>query len=298
MVSGFLSCFELKSALAELRSATGCLEAVFLSLLHTRVSCKQPRLLENGSVFLICLKKCAGYAMAYRAGLTGYTAAGDRADNIKLTGGIRNRKRLTNDELERIKPEIIINITLVYRNGTRTGKNTYSRDRTLSSARAVKIRSCGFVHDAASLPDLNVDGLLSPVLVLTAAVNAETVDARCADGVLGQHAFYGKSHRKLRLALHDLLVADFLETAYIAGMSDILLLLELLAGKHYLVGVQHYDRLAAVYMGRIFGSVLAVKYGRSSSSYLAERLTACIYDIPSALKRFFFCHECGHFLPP
>ena len=29
MVSGFLSCFELKSALAELRSAAGGLEAVF-----------------------------------------------------------------------------------------------------------------------------------------------------------------------------------------------------------------------------------------------------------------------------
>ena len=29
MVSGFLSCFELKSALAELRRATGSLEAVF-----------------------------------------------------------------------------------------------------------------------------------------------------------------------------------------------------------------------------------------------------------------------------
>ena len=37
MVSGFLSCFELKSALAELRSAAGSLEAV-LNLSFTRFS--------------------------------------------------------------------------------------------------------------------------------------------------------------------------------------------------------------------------------------------------------------------
>ena len=30
MVSGFLSCFELKLSLAELRSATGCLETVLI----------------------------------------------------------------------------------------------------------------------------------------------------------------------------------------------------------------------------------------------------------------------------
>ena len=34
MVSGFLSCFELKSALAELRSATGCLEAFWDTFLR------------------------------------------------------------------------------------------------------------------------------------------------------------------------------------------------------------------------------------------------------------------------
>ena len=75
MVSGFLSCFELKSALAELRSTTGGFEAVFFTLLHARVTGKETSLFDGGLELLVCLYQRAGNAMADGARLAGKPAA-------------------------------------------------------------------------------------------------------------------------------------------------------------------------------------------------------------------------------
>ena len=66
MVSGFLSCFELKLALAELRRATGSLEAVLLTLFHSRVTCQESCALQYRSVISVCLQ---GVLLQYRDGL-------------------------------------------------------------------------------------------------------------------------------------------------------------------------------------------------------------------------------------
>ena len=60
MVSGFLSCFELKLSLAELRSATGCLETVFLALFHSRVAGQEAGGLEGGAEALVHGQQGAG----------------------------------------------------------------------------------------------------------------------------------------------------------------------------------------------------------------------------------------------
>ena len=75
MVSGFLSCFETVLALAELRRATGGLEAVFLSLLHSRISGQESGLLQHGSVVRICMQQSSGDSMTDGACLSGETAA-------------------------------------------------------------------------------------------------------------------------------------------------------------------------------------------------------------------------------
>ena len=59
MVSGFLSCFELKSALAELRSTTGGFEAVLLTLLHTRIAGQEASLLQHRTVLVALLQQGA-----------------------------------------------------------------------------------------------------------------------------------------------------------------------------------------------------------------------------------------------
>ena len=64
-----------KSALAELRSTTGCLQTVLLALLHTRIAGQQTGLLKGTAQFRIGLAQGTADAVADRAGLTGQTAA-------------------------------------------------------------------------------------------------------------------------------------------------------------------------------------------------------------------------------
>ena len=71
MVSGFLSCFELKLALAELRRATGSLEAVLLALLHTRIAGEEASLLQDGAVLGVDQQQGAGHAAEGYAVATG-----------------------------------------------------------------------------------------------------------------------------------------------------------------------------------------------------------------------------------
>ena len=79
MVSGFLSCFELKSALAELRSAACSLEAVLLALLHTRVAGEEAGGLQGGAVLLVGQQQSAGHTVTDGACLL-YTS--DAADEL------------------------------------------------------------------------------------------------------------------------------------------------------------------------------------------------------------------------
>ena len=84
MVSGFLSCFELKSALAELRSTTGGFEAVLLTLLHTRIAGQEASLLQHRTVLVALLQQGAAQAVTDSASLTGNTAAGNADDDVVL----------------------------------------------------------------------------------------------------------------------------------------------------------------------------------------------------------------------
>ena len=86
MVSGFLSCFELKLSLAELRSATGCLEAVLLSFFHTRVAGQVSGLLQNASELRIRLKQSSCNAVSDGACLSGISAALYIDKDIKQQG--------------------------------------------------------------------------------------------------------------------------------------------------------------------------------------------------------------------
>ena len=113
MVSGFLSCFELKSALAELRSATGGFEAVFLSFLHSRVAGQEACGLEGGAELGVDAEKCACNAMTDGACLAGDAAAFDGADQIDLAQQIGSSQRLTDNHLQGVQAEVLIDIPAV-----------------------------------------------------------------------------------------------------------------------------------------------------------------------------------------
>ena len=78
-----------KLSLGELGSPTGGLEAVFLTLFHTRITGQEARLFEYRTVCLfIDLQKRSGQTMADGAGLTGDTAAGHIALDVKTAQSV------------------------------------------------------------------------------------------------------------------------------------------------------------------------------------------------------------------
>ena len=118
-------------------------------------SCKDRCLLEGGSVVFVNREQCASNAVADCACLTGHTAALDVGNDVKFALGARNAERLVDDELQRIKTEILVDVTVVDRDRTAAGINAYTCNGLLSSAGSVEIRLCAFVHNSLSVLSLS-----------------------------------------------------------------------------------------------------------------------------------------------
>ena len=109
----------MRLALAELRSATSGFETVLLSFLHSRVTGEETGLLQRSAEVLgIVLEQSSGDTVADSTGLTGNTAACNAANDVELLFGTGENERLTNDRLEGIKAEIIVDIAVVDRDLT------------------------------------------------------------------------------------------------------------------------------------------------------------------------------------
>ena len=83
--------------------------------------------------------------MTDRARLTGHAAAADTADNVELLAGLGEDEGLTNDQLEGLKTEVIVDISVIDGDLTGTLIESDSCNRRLSSACTVEIR-CLIVH--------------------------------------------------------------------------------------------------------------------------------------------------------
>ena len=145
MVSGFLSCFELKLALAELRRATGSLEAVLLTFLHARVAGQEAGLLQGRAQLGVVLQQRAGQAVADGAGLAGAAAADNVDNNVELAFGAGEHQRAAGEQLQGVEADVIVDITAV--DGELAGAvvHAHAGDRVLAAAGAVEI-FLGFVH--------------------------------------------------------------------------------------------------------------------------------------------------------
>ena len=77
MVPGFLGILKSRSALGELRCATGGFETVLLSFLHSGVTGQEAGLLEDGAQLGIVLEQSAGQTMTESAGLSGNRRAAE-----------------------------------------------------------------------------------------------------------------------------------------------------------------------------------------------------------------------------
>ena len=135
--------------------------------------------------------------------------------------------------------------------------------------------------------------------MLAAGVGAQAGHGVAADGVGGDHALHGKLHGKLRLGLHQGVIAGGLQVADVPGVAVVVLLLRLAAGEDGVLAVDDDDMVAAVHMGSEGDLVLAPQEHGSLSGYTAQRLARGVDDIPFAVDLTGFRH-CGRhsFRPP
>ncbi len=131
--------------LGELRSATCSLETVLLSLLHSGVTSEEASSLENRAQLIGVLQQSSGNTVTDSTSLTCYTTTCNCADDIELLNCICKCEGLTNDELESLKTEVIVNASAVNCDRTAAGIYSYTSCRVLSSAGSVVVRF-RFVH--------------------------------------------------------------------------------------------------------------------------------------------------------
>ena len=90
--------------------------------------------------------------MADGAGLAGDAAAGDAAFDVELIRGAGQVQRLTDNQLEGVQAEIIVDIAAVDLHAAGPLVQADAGNGFLSSAGAVKIRSLIVIHRGCLLP--------------------------------------------------------------------------------------------------------------------------------------------------
>ena len=140
MVSGVLQVSGINSALGELRCATSGLQTVLLALLHTRIAGQEAGLLQNGAVLGVHQQQGAADAVAQRTGLAGHAAALDGGNDVHFAQGVGGVQRLTDDHLQRLQTEILVDAAAVDGDGAGAVlKQVHTGNGGLAAAGAVLV---------------------------------------------------------------------------------------------------------------------------------------------------------------
>jgi hypothetical protein len=120
--------------------------------------------------------------------------------------------------------------------------------------------------------------------VLVAGVNEEFLVHFTAQAVLRQHAFDSPFDDGVRAAAEEVLGDLFLLSAGVTGEIDVDLVFQFVTGKHNLIGVDHYDEVAAIDVRSVIGFVLAPENGGNFGTHATDGLISTVHDIPVAFN--------------
>jgi hypothetical protein len=126
--------------------------------------------------------------------------------------------------------------------------------------------------------------LLCGVRVLVAGVDEEFLVHFTAQAILRQHAFNCSFDDGIRTTAEEVLGDLFLLTAGVAGEIDVDFVFQLVTGKYNLVGVDHYDKVAAIDVRGVVGFVFAPENGGNFGTHATYGLISTVYDIPVAFN--------------
>ena len=88
------------------------------------------------------MKQCLGNAVTDRAGLTGNASAGSGADDIEFAFRAGDGERLVDDELQRFKSEVVVDVEFIDGNRAGSGINADAGNGFFSSACINDSRFC------------------------------------------------------------------------------------------------------------------------------------------------------------
>ena|SRR6185295_14799949 len=99
-----------------------------------------------------------------------------------------------------------------------------------------------------------------------------------------QHPLYREKERLARIALHLTLERRDLRAAGVAGMREIVLLLDLIARPFHLLDVRHDDEVSAIDGGREPGLMLTPEQIGYLTCEPARRFVLRVKGVPAALR--------------
>jgi len=281
-----------KLSLRELRCTTGAFETVFLSLFHSRVTGQEAGLLEFRTKVRIIDEKGAGNAVADGAGLAGETAALDASDNVDLLGSAGELEGLTDDDLQGLKTEVVVNVSVVDGDLAGAGIKADTGNGRFSTAGAVII--VAFVHSYVPSLKLANFRLLSLMLVLSVVVDVQSGELLSAESVVRKHALDGLLHGNLGVLLHEGAVLDFLHVTNVTGETIVDLLVQLLAGENGLGSVYDDDEVSRVNIRHKVRFMFSAKDSSGFGCDLTEGFALSVKHIPFALYFAGFWHISRH----
>jgi hypothetical protein len=120
--------------------------------------------------------------------------------------------------------------------------------------------------------------------MLVAGVDEEFLEHLPAQAILGEHPFNGPFNYGVRAATEEILGDLFLFSSGVARKIDVDLVFQFVTREDDLVGVDHYDKVAAVDVRGVIRFVLAPKNGGDLGTHATYGLISTVHDVPVALN--------------
>ena len=136
-----------KLSLGELGCATGGLQAVLLSFLHSGVTGQETSSLQSCTVLGVQAQQSAGQAVTDSASLAGNAATSDGNDNVNLANQVSADQGLIDDQLQGLQTEVVVDVAAVDDHGAGAILiNADTGDGGLPTAGAVVVILLALVH--------------------------------------------------------------------------------------------------------------------------------------------------------
>src|SRR5690554_1825016 len=221
-----------KSALAELLAATGLVEADLLAFHFPGIARDEAGLLQCRLERFVVVDERACDTVAHCTSLTALATAVNVDMEIKRFNVAGEHERLTHDHAPGFAGEVFVDGLAVNNDIARPLFHEHTGDRSLAAAGAIVPITD---HDLSL--DFQRFGLLSSVRMLGAGINLELLGHGVTERALGQHALDRFLERTTGKTLLHLLEVGFSDTARIAGVTIVLLVMRLVAGHDDVGGV-------------------------------------------------------------